>query len=160
MSEKELDRVEVMGRVKGRDLKLRDAAVLVGVSYRQAKRIQRGYREGGAVGLKHGNAGQRSHRAKPLALRQEILQLVRDHYGGRVGQRFGPTLAAEHLEREQGRKVHAETLRRWMLAEGLWSRRRKRPAARQRRGPYEDHGRRCTGGCRRYAWPGEDAQTT
>ena len=140
MSEKELDRVEVMGRVKGRDLKLRDAAVLLGVSYRQAKRIQRRYREGGAVGLKHGNAGQRSHRAKPLALRQEILQLVRDHYGGRVGQRFGPTLAAEHLEREQGRKVHAETLRRWMLAEGLWSRRRKRPAARQRRERKEHFG--------------------
>jgi hypothetical protein len=43
-----------------------------------------------------------------------------------VGERFGPTLAAEHLASEDGLKVHAETLRRWMLTEGLWSRERKR----------------------------------
>src|SRR5258708_12268920 len=97
MSEKELDRVEVMGRVKGRDLKLRDAAVLLGGSYRQAKRIQRRYREGGAGGLKHGNAGQRSPRARPLALLPQILQLLRDHSGGITAPHFGPTLSAHHL---------------------------------------------------------------
>jgi len=43
-----------------------------------------------------------------------------------VGERFGPTLAAEHLAAEDGLQVDAETLRRWMLAEGLWSRERKR----------------------------------
>jgi len=48
-----------------------------------------------------------------------VLRRVRDKYGGAVGERFGPTLAAEHLESEDGLKVHAETLRRWMLAEGF-----------------------------------------
>jgi hypothetical protein len=47
--------------------------------------------------------------------------------------RFGPTLAAEHLESEDGLVIDAETLRRWMLAEGLWSRERKRKPYRQRR---------------------------
>ena len=49
------------------------------------------------------------------------------------GERFGPTLAAEHLASEDGMRIDAETLRRWMLAEGLWSRRRKRKPYRQRR---------------------------
>jgi hypothetical protein len=47
--------------------------------------------------------------------------------------RFGPTLAAEHLAREDGVAVHHDTLRRWMLAAGLWSRARKRAPHRQRR---------------------------
>src|SRR5438552_3531596 len=38
---------------------------------------------------------------------------------------FGPTLAAGHLFSEDELKIHPETLRRWMLAEGLWSRARK-----------------------------------
>src|SRR3989441_3720116 len=38
-------------------------------------------------------------------------------YGGPVGERFAPTLAAEHLASEDGLQVDAETLRRWMLAQ-------------------------------------------
>jgi transposase len=140
MSEKELDRVAVMGRVQSKDLKLSDAARLLGRSYRQTKRIWQRYRQRGGVAMQHGNVGKPSHRARSAAERREVLQLVRKHYGGAEGQRFGPTLAAEHLEREHGRKVAAETLRRWMLAEGLWSRMRKRSAARQRRERKEHFG--------------------
>src|SRR5207245_9676506 len=43
------------------------------------------------------------------------------------------TLAAEHLASEDGLHIAAETLRRWMLAEGLWSGERKRKPHRQRR---------------------------
>jgi transposase len=140
MSQKELDRVAVMGRVQSKDLKLRDAARLLGRSYRQTKRIWQRYRQRGGVGMQHGNVGRPSHRARSAAERREVLQLVREHYGGEERQRFGPTLAAEHLEREHDRKVHAETLRRWMLADGLWSRMRKRQPARQRRERKEHFG--------------------
>jgi hypothetical protein len=50
-----------------------------------------------------------------------------------VDERFGPTLAAEHLASEDGITVDHETLRRWMLAAGLWSRARKRSPHRRRR---------------------------
>jgi hypothetical protein len=50
-----------------------------------------------------------------------------------VDERFGPTLAAEHLASEDGVTVHHDTLRRWMLVAGLWSRARKRSPHRQRR---------------------------
>jgi hypothetical protein len=61
------------------------------------------------------------------------MKLVREKYGEGEGERFGPTLAAEHLASEDGLRIDAETLRRWMLEEGLWSRQRKRKAYRQRR---------------------------
>ena len=133
MSRRELERVEVMGRVKEGDLQLQDAAAVLGLSYRQTKRIWRRYRERGAEGLKHGNAGRESNRGKPKKLRARVLSLLRRKYSGTKEERFGPTLAAEHLAEEDGIEIDHETLRRWMLEEGLWSRRRKRKKHCQRR---------------------------
>jgi hypothetical protein len=129
----ELDRVEVLARVKRNELKLVNAARLIGVCYRQVKRLWQRYRKEGPEGLKHGNAGKRSNRAKEEEFRVEVLQLVREKYSGGEGERFGPTLAAEHLESEDRLKVNAETLRRWMMEEGLWSRQWRRRAHRKRR---------------------------
>src|ERR1019366_2359195 len=102
----------------------------MGVSYRQAKRLWKRYRAQGAKGLVHGNAGRASNRAKPEKLRRRVLSLLRKKYGGEEGERFGPTLAAEHLAEEDGIELGVETLRGWMLEEGLWSRNRRRLAPR------------------------------
>jgi hypothetical protein len=133
MSSCELERVEVMGRVGSGDLKLRDAAVMLELSYRQTKRLWRRYRRVGSKGLKHGNAGRRSNHSKPLKLRRRVLNLIRGKYSGSEEERFGPTLAAEHLAEEDGIVMDHETLRRWMLAERLWSRQRKGKKHCQRR---------------------------
>ena len=84
-------------------------------------------------GLQHRSVGRTSGRGKPKKFRLKVLRLVRQKYSGEVGERFGPTLAAEHLASEDKMEVDPETLRRWMLAEGLWSRMRKRKAHRKRR---------------------------
>jgi hypothetical protein len=128
LSKKELSRSGILARVKAKDLQLKDGAELMRVSYRQAKRLWKRYGAGGAAALKHGNAGRRSHRARPVKERNKVLKRVREKYGG-----FGPTLAAEHLGSEDGLQVHPETLRRWMLAEGLWRRTRKAQPHRKRR---------------------------
>jgi len=133
MSGRELTRVEVLSRVKARTLSLGSAATLMAVSYRQAKRLARRYRAEGAKGLKHRSAGGASNHARPPAERERALALVREKYSGPIDERFGPTLAAEHLASEDGVTVHHDTLRRWMLAAGLWSRARKRSPHRARR---------------------------
>src|SRR5215470_17657353 len=133
MSTRELKRVGVLSRVKAKTLTLRAAAELMDVSYRQAKRLLRRYRQQGAAGLKHRAAGRASNRQSDATTRTRALALVRAKYGGGAGERFGPTLAAEHLASEDGITVDHETLRRWMLAAGLWSRARKRSPHRRRR---------------------------
>ncbi len=140
MSKGELRRVEVLARVRSKQLRIVDAGRLMRVSYRQAKRLWKRYREEGAAGLKHRSAGQRSHHAHDGKFRKKVLQLVREKYGGPVGERFGPTLAAEHLASEDGLNIDAETLRRWMLTEGLWSRERKGWRHRRRRERKEHFG--------------------
>jgi hypothetical protein len=51
LSSKELNRVEVMGRVKAGRVRLREAAELLELSYRKTKRIWGQYRQRGAKGL-------------------------------------------------------------------------------------------------------------
>ena len=139
MSQEELRRVEVLARVRSNQLRVVESR-LMRVSYRQAKRLWKRYREQGAAGLKHRSAGRASNRAYPQKFRQRVLDLIREKYGGPVGERFGPTLAAEHLEAEDGLRVNAETLRQWMLQAGQWSRERKRRKHRRRRERQEHFG--------------------
>jgi transposase len=133
MSTRELKRAGVLARVAAGTLGLGSAATLMAVSYRQAKRLYRRYRRDGAAGLKHQSAGRASRHAIARAIRDRALALVREKYSGGVDERFGPTLAAEHLASEDGVTVDHETLSRWMLGAGLWSRARKRSPHRRRR---------------------------
>ena len=133
MSTSELKRAGVLARVSAETLTLKSAAALMEVSYRQAKRLYGRYRAEGAKGLQHRSAGRASNRAAPRRARQRVLALIREKYSGGVDERFGPTLAPEHLASEDGVTVDHETLRRWMLTAGLWSRARKRSPRRRRR---------------------------
>src|SRR5579864_5008475 len=97
MSARELERVEVLGRVKAGTLRLVTAATMLGVSYRHAKRLWKRFGREGPSGLQHRHAGRPSNHACADALRVQALALIRTKYGGDLATRFGPTLAAEHL---------------------------------------------------------------
>jgi hypothetical protein len=113
MSVTELKRAEVLGRVKAGDLTLRVTSRAMDVSYRQAKRLWKRFRRTGAVGLRHRSVGRRSPRRKPAGFRRKVLGVVRREFGGdATHERFGPTLAAEHLLEEYGLTLLHETLRR------------------------------------------------
>lgn len=139
MSVRELRRVEVFGRVASHTLGLVDAAEVLALSYRQGKRLWKRYREHGAKGLQHDDAGRPSHRAKPAAFREQVLRLIREKYAGSPEERFGPTLASEHLAEEDGLPVDAETLWRWMLAVESWSRLRGKRRTHRRRRARKEH---------------------
>ncbi len=82
MNAKEPRRGEVLSRVKRGELKLTEAAELLEISCRQAKRLKKRYNEGGAQALVHGNVGRVSNRAKSPEVRKRVLQLVRVSSGG------------------------------------------------------------------------------
>ena len=115
MSAKELDRLEVLGRVIERRLTQRQAAEQLGLSLRQVERLCRALRVGGAGGLVSRKRGRPSNRKLPEAVREYALDLVRARYVD-----FGPTLACEKLTEQHGVVVSRETLRRWMIDAGLW----------------------------------------
>lgn len=142
MSDREFTRAAVLRRVASGEITIKDATPLLGVSYRQAKRLAARFRSGGRKALVHGNAGRRSNRAIPATHRDQVLELIRQHYGGSArrgpGQRFGPTLAAEHLWTDHGVLVPVTTLTRWMQGAELWGRMR-RPKPRHPRRERKAH---------------------
>jgi transposase len=112
MSQKERKRMTVMAEVKTAKLTPVEAAQVLGLGYRQAKRVWRRYRDQGDKGLVHRLRGKPGARAKPAKTKARILARYALRYPD-----FGPTLAAEYL-RDEGLVVDHETLRRWLLAGG------------------------------------------
>jgi len=117
MSGKERRRLEVLSRVKSQELSLVKGAELLGMSYRQAKRVWARYQEEGDRGLVHRLRGRASNRHVQPIRKEQALELYREKYAG-----YGPTLAAECLERDEGLSVPASTLREW-LSDHPWRRR-------------------------------------
>src|ERR1039458_4562004 len=126
MSRKERERLTIMAGVKAQELTLVQAGELMGVGYRQGRRIWKRYPADGDAGLVHRLRGQPSARRKPTELR--ALALAR--YEEERYADFGPTLMAEHLAQE-GLAVDHETLRRWRLAAGQHTVRRRKQKHRQ-----------------------------
>jgi transposase len=135
MGSKELVRAKLMDLVVERQLALREAAARMKVSVRQAKRIWARYRSCGAAGLVHGNQGRPSNRRIDSTVREAILEAYGKYYSD-----FGSTLAAEKLAERQGLHVDHETLRRWLKADGMWNRKRRRNTYRSLRSRRERFG--------------------
>jgi len=132
MSAKERRRkVEFEGIVEGR-MTVREASQKLGLSYRQSRRSYKRFREEGDGGLVHRSRGRRSNSAKPDEFRRAVLERYKQRYEG-----FGPTLATEKLAGD-GYELDPETLRRWLMVDGQWKRRRKRGKHRARR-PRREH---------------------
>jgi len=128
MSRRERKRLEAFSRVKLGGMTLVEAGELLGLSYRQTKRSWSRYQSEGDAGLVHRLRGRAPNRHSSEQVRQQSLALYRERYAD-----YGPTLAAECLEKEDGVKVSVTTLRRWLLQAGLLERRRKRRRHRRRR---------------------------
>jgi len=121
MSRKERDRLKVMAALAQRRMRQKEASRLLRLSERQARRILARYRTEGDAGLVHRARGRPSNRRVPETLRRRVMGRVVRQY-----RDFGPTFAAEKLQERDGLRVSRETLRGWMVAEGLWTPRRPR----------------------------------
>jgi transposase len=129
MSYEELDRVGVIERVIEKRLTQREAARVLGLTSRQVRRLRRAYEQDGARALASKHRGRPSNRRLSSELRREVLATVRSRYEG-----FGPTLAHEKLTERHAFRLSVETLRHWMVEDGLWvPRARREPRIQQPR---------------------------
>ena len=157
MSQKEIHRVEVIQKLIDKRLIETEAAVQLGLSIRQIRRLKQAYIQKGVFGLTSKKRGARSNHKYPDALKEVATLIVREHYAD-----FKPTFACEKLRENHQITVSNETCRKWMIEAALWqprSQRLKRAyQPRHRRACYgeliqidgslhdwfEDRGDRCT----------------
>jgi transposase len=128
MSDGELRRLEVLRDLDRGGLPVRAAAQQLGRSERQVWRLLRAFRSAGAAGLISKKRGRPSNRRTAAAVRAAVLWVVRHNYAD-----FGPTLAAEKLAADHGFSFSSETLRKWMIVDGLWRDRKQRRRVHQPR---------------------------
>ena len=122
MTPKEQSRLQVLNSLAAEHMTLDQAAELMGVTPRHARRILAAYRESGAAALAHGHRGRRPINATPEALVAEVVQLARTRYVG-----VNHTHLAELLAEREGIHMGRTTLRRVLLDAGLSSPRHRRP---------------------------------
>ncbi|MCF6208244.1 MAG: ISNCY family transposase [Ghiorsea sp.] len=115
MSIKEQERATMMQQLLDGYIKQQDAAKTLGLSTRQVRNLASSYRKHGAAGMIHGNRGKVSHRKVSDAEKQRFMDIVHQHYHD-----FSPTFAHEKLTEAHGFSYSVETLRQWMVADGLW----------------------------------------
>jgi hypothetical protein len=157
MSTKELSRLEVMQRLKDKRLIQKEAATLLGLSIRQIKRLWQKYQKEDAKGLISKRRGTASNNRIDAGVSQKALDLIKKKYAD-----FGPTLAHEKLLEIHKVQLSRESVRKLMIAEGVWKPRRAKKSAvhqmRERRAClgelvqidgsdhawFEERGERCT----------------
>src|SRR5580700_2198038 len=135
MSGRELQRIEVLSEVLARRRTEISAAAILGLSTRQTHRLLTAYRDGGGGALIHKARGRTSNNRLIPGIREYVIELVRSRYAD-----FGPSLAAEVLFEKDEVKVSRETLRRWMVEDGLWLSRQQRRSFHQPRLRREAYG--------------------
>lgn len=135
MSERDLQRIEVLSKVTAGRMTMVSAAHVLDVSERQVRRLLERIRTGGGASIRHKAIGRPSNNRISDGVRDYAVTLVRERYAD-----FGPTLATEKLAERDGLRVSRETLRGWMVDAGLWLSRQQRRTFHQPRLRRECYG--------------------
>jgi hypothetical protein len=151
MSQKEIDRYNILTKVLSKELKQRQAATFLNISDRQIRNLLKAVKNQGVKGIISKKRGRISNHHKPCEFKKMILRLVNDKYHD-----FGPTLAQEKLEELHGCKISVETLRNWMITESLWIPRKKKTRKHITRQRRECFGELIQADGSHHHWFGED----
>jgi len=115
MSHAEIDRLQVVQKITAKQITQVDAAQLLGISYRQVKRIVKQYRQYGAISIVSKRRGKPSNNQLPVKLKAIVLSIINEKYPD-----FAPTFAHEKLCQHHDINCSIETVRKWMIEDGLW----------------------------------------
>jgi len=135
MSQRELNRIQVISKVKEKEVRQKEAAEMLGLSERQIRRLVRRVREEGIHGIVHRLRGCEAHNKIDNKKREKVLKIYEKKYQG-----FGAKLFSEKLEECSRIRISKETLRGWLISEGYQHKKRKRKKHRQWRARKEYYG--------------------
>ena len=136
LSKKEQRRVSILNEIEKGVITGKQAAGVMDISLRHARRLLAAYRKEGIAALAHGNRGRKPPNAMEEELRQQVLELATTQYSGFNHQHFTELLA----ERE-GIFMSRSSVRNILLGVGIRSPGRRRPPKhRSRRQRYPKEG--------------------
>lgn len=114
-------KLEVITNLLDRKITNGGAAKKLGLSIRHIQRLKVEVRKHGALALVHHLKGKPSNHKLHQAVKLEALSLVTEKYSD-----FKPKFASEKLEENHQLIINPETLRLWMIGDGLWKVRKQK----------------------------------
>src|SRR5438309_5428109 len=152
MSKREQRRAQVLTLVLKNQITLKEAAIVMDLSVRQARRLKGSLNRAGPVGLVHGNRGRASPRRTDPGMAEAVVAHYRGRYTGANVQHFTELLA----ERE-GIVLSVATVRRTLKAAGVPTPKTRRvPKHRSRRKRMPAEGMLLQMDATPYHWLGPD----
>lgn len=122
MGQKERDRLKVLHETNRGKLTQKQAAEQIQVTERHLRRMLKRFRADGDRAVMHGLKGRVSNRKIAAEIEQKaIAELSHPECHD-----FGPTYAAEYLYTKAGIQAGKDTIRKWMIAAGLWNARKRK----------------------------------
>lgn len=116
MSQQERDWLEWLKRARDGVVTQRQAAEKMGVTDRWVRELVTRMEKDGDRIVVHGLAGRASNRRIDEKTRAKAMKILRQP----EWHDFGPTFASEQLAKRHSIAVSKETVRAWMVAEGMW----------------------------------------
>jgi transposase len=151
MTGAEQRRVQAVTQVLAGKWRVDEAALSVGLSVRQVRRLVRAYERDGPAGLVHGNRGRPAANRLAEDIRAQVVVLARGRYAGFNQQHF-----TEQLAEVEGLVLSRMSVRRILAAAGIGSpRRRRAPKHRSRRERMPQAGMLLQADGSRHQWLGE-----
>jgi transposase len=152
LSQKELQRSRVLGRVCDGGMSLKQAALAMGVSYRQAKRLKARFLLGGPARIAHQARGKIVPNKTDPSIVQKVRELAQDKY-----RDFNDTHFTQMLRQNEAIDLSRETVRKIRRAAGIKPKNKRRPKRHhQRRPPKENFGAMIQWDGSHHQWFGND----
>ena len=114
LTSKEQARLQGLNGVLAKLWSAGQAAEILGISERHIWRLLAAYREEGAAALAHGNRGRTPANAVPAVMREKVVILARERYGG-----INHTHLSELLAERENVALSRSTVRRLLVRAGL-----------------------------------------
>jgi len=115
MRTKDLERIKVMQRLAMRQITQLEAGKLLHITDRQVRKLFKRYKQLGDKGVISRKLGLGSNRKLPEPTKAEALKIIATAYSD-----FGPTLAAEKLQKNHSIILAVETVRQLMISHHMW----------------------------------------
>lgn len=134
LNQVEQARLAILNRVLEKQVTMKEAAHLLGLSERHTWRMLAAYRKDGAPAIAHGNRGRAPANGTPKNISEKVVFLARTSYAG-----FNHTHLTEMLTEQEGITLSRSTVRSILLKNGLKSHRHRRPPLYRCRRPRMSH---------------------
>ncbi|NGX38456.1 MAG: hypothetical protein K1000chlam2_01630 [Chlamydiae bacterium] len=121
MTVQEADKYALMKQIGSKKTSIKEASQIMGISYRQARRLWQRYQREGPTGLISKRRGKPSNNQIASDMKEKVLSLIKSKYAD-----YGPTLVREKLHEKHSLILAKETIRQIMIQGGVWKAKKKK----------------------------------